>query len=561
MQMKRIIPVRIINLFSTLITSLDSIQVSRKTTNMLDIEEASRSFVSGKSGLKPCVTAACSSMSVFAAAMVCLPALSAQETEISVQEITLEDAIHMALENNLDVQIQRFEPMISQFNLSASYANYYEPQIGFNYSHSFRSQPGGVDEFGRDVGNREVESDSFGGRPFIGGQAPSGLGYSFQSGLSGTALENPDRPTAENFSGDWTISVQQPLLRNAWIDNGRANIRINKKMLKISELGLLNQIMLTVSQVEQAYYNLIAARENVTVVRTALSLAERTLMENRKKVQVGALAVLDEKDAESQVASRKADLFFAQNSVALRENALKSLLTSDYASVHSTSFVPAENLIAVPMIYDLQDSWRAGLTDRPDLQQMKLDLERVGITLKLQKNQLLPQLDVIGSYGQSGFSGGLSSSYNNAFRDLTSHDNPSYTVGARFSVPLGNFGARNRYKATQSQNQQAILQLKRFEQNIMIEIDNAVKQAQASFDRIEATRQARLFAQAAADAEQKKLENGKSTSFFVLQFQQQLTSAKFSEISALAEYNVALSQLALSEGKTLRKHQLNVTFK
>ncbi|MDA1272649.1 MAG: TolC family protein [Verrucomicrobia bacterium] len=475
--------------------------------------------------------------------------------------ITLAEAIHLALENNLSVQIQRLDPVISQLNLTASYGNYYDPQIGFNMTHSFRSQPGGVDEFGRDLGNREVESDSFG--PSLSGQAPTGLGYSISAGLSGTQIPNPVGKN-ETFNGDWSIQLSQPLLRNAWIDNGRANIRVNKKLLQISELGLVFQIMNTVSQVEQSYHNLIAARENVVVAQTALALAEQTLMQNRKKVEVGAMAQLDEKEAESQVATSKADLIASQRNVSLRENALKGLLTSDYASMHGMNLVPAENLVAVPVVYDLQVSWHIGLTQRPDLQQQKLDLERIGITLKLQKNQTLPQLDLIGSYGQNGFSGtsplGVEPSYSRALSDLGRSESPSYTVGGRFSIPMGNIGARARHKAAKAQNQQTVLRLKQLEQSIMIEIDNAMKQAQASFDRIEATRQARLFAQAALDAEQKKLENGKSTSFLVLQFQQRLTSAKFSEISALADYNISLSQLALSEGTTLEKHRLNVTF-
>lgn len=474
----------------------------------------------------------------------------------------------MALEHNLDVQIQRFEPAISRFNLSASYANYYDPQLGFSVFRNFRSQPGGVDEFGRDVGNREVESDSFG--PSLSGQAPTGLGYQIRSDLSGSTIDspNPADPTSafqsKTFSGNWSIQMSQPLLRNGWIDNGRANIRINKKLLQISELGLLYQIMITVNQVEQAYHNLIAARENVVVAKTALALAKETLMQNRKRVEVGAMAQLDEKEAESQVATSEADLIAAQRNVALRENGLKGLLTSDYATMHDLNLVPAENLVAVPMAYDLQGSWHTGLTQRPDLQQAKLDLERNGITLKLQKNQILPQLDVAGTYGQNGFSGsspfGPSPSYSRALSNLGRNENPSYTIGGTFSIPLGNIGARARYKAAKAQNQQAVLRLKQIEQNIMIDIDNAVKLAQASFDRIEATRQARLFAQAALDAEQKKLENGKSTSFLVLQFQQRLTAAKFSEISALADYNISLSQLALSEGTTLEKHRLNVTF-
>ncbi len=481
------------------------------------------------------------------------------------REITLEQAIQMALESNLNVQIQRFEPMISQFNLTSSLANYYEPQLGFNVFHSFRSQPGGVDEFGRDVGNREVETDSFGGQPFIRGNAPSGLNYSVQASTSGTSSSNPGFQTSDVYSGDWRIQVTQPLLRDAWTDSGRVNIKVNKKLLKISELGLMNQIMATVSRVEQAYYNLIAARENVTVVETALELAERTLTQNRKKVEVGTLAMLDEKEAESQVATSKADLISAQRNLAVQENVLKGLLTDDFAALQSTDLVPAEKLIAVPVTLDLQESWRLGLSQRPDLQQAKLDLERMNITLKYQKNQVLPQLDLVGSYGQSGFAGGggpfaPTPSYSRAFSSLGENDNPSYTIGTTLSVPLGNFGPRARHKAAQAQNKQTILQLKQLEQEIMIQIDDAVKRTQASFDRIEATRQARLFAEAAWKAEQQKLDNGKSTSFLVLQFQQRLTAARFSEISALAEYNIALSQLAVSEGTTLEKHRLNVNF-
>jgi outer membrane protein len=498
---------------------------------------------------------------------VALAGLEAAAADSGAQgrEITLEQAIQMALESNLDVQIQRFEPMISQFNLSSSLANYYEPQLGFNVFHSFRSQPGGVDEFGRDVGNREVETDSFGGQPFIQGNAPSGLSYSVQASTSGTSASNPGFPDSDVYSGDWRIQVSQPLLRDALTDSGRVNIKVNKKLLKISELGLVNQIMATVSRVEQAYYNLIAARENVTVVETALELAETTLTQNRKKVEVGTLAMLDEKEAESQVATSKADLISAQRNLAVQENVLKGLLTDDFAALQSTDLVPAEKLIAVPVALDLQESWRLGLSQRPDLQQAKLDLERMNITLKYQKNQLLPQLDLVGSYGQSGFSGGggpfaPTPSYSRAFSSVGQNDNPSYTIGTTLSVPLGNFGPRARHKAAQAQSKQTILQLKQLEQDIMIQIDDAVKRTQASFDRIEATRQARLFAEAAWKAEQQKLDNGKSTSFLVLQFQQRLTAARFSEISALAEYNIALSQLAVFEGSTLEKHRLNVNF-
>jgi outer membrane protein TolC len=105
------------------------------------------------------------------------------------------------------------------------------------------------------------------------------------------------------------------------------------------------------------------------------------------------------------------------------------------------------------------------------------------------------------------------------------------------------------------------LEVKRREQNVMVQIDNSVKQAQSDFERVDATRQARIYAEAALEAEQKKLENGKSTSFEVLRLQRDLTTAASQEIRALADYNNDLSQLAFWEGTTLERRRVSVEVK
>jgi outer membrane protein TolC len=129
------------------------------------------------------------------------------------------------------------------------------------------------------------------------------------------------------------------------------------------------------------------------------------------------------------------------------------------------------------------------------------------------------------------------------------------------SIPLGNRAARQNYNLSKAQKEQAKLLLKKKEQDIMVEIDNAVKVAQTNFERVEATRQARLYAEAALEAEQKLLENGKSTSFFVLQLQRDLTARRSDEIRSLADYNNALAQLALVEGSVLERNRLTLDFK
>ncbi|MBI4663805.1 MAG: TolC family protein [Verrucomicrobia bacterium] len=487
--------------------------------------------------------------------------VQAQNPAPNVREITLQEAIQMALEHNLDVKIQAINPRIAELNLKASYAMY-EPTLSFAAVHNFSSQPTGVvDPQGRIVvGSREIATDSFplGLNTSVGSQLPTGLRYSISERLSHTAIDQTGVPTVDNYNASWTLDLRQPLLRNFWIDPDRAQIQVNKKALKLSEVALKGLIITTVAQVEQAYYNLISARENVKVAEKGLELAERTLLENRKKVEVGALAPLDEKQAEAQVATSKAGLIATQRALDFQENALKSLLTDNYASFHDTTLIPAEKLLPLPMSYNLQESWQKGLAVRPDLLQAKLDLERQDITLRLQKNQLLPSLDAFFSYGLSGT---RNTSYSDVLSDLTRDRNPAYTYGGSLTIPLGNIAARNRYKATRSLKEQAVLQLKKLEQDIMIQIDDAIKAAQSAFERVRATREAREFAETALDAEQKKLENGKSTTFQVLQLQRDLTQAAFNEIGALAEYNNALAQLALREGTTLERHRLSVNLK
>lgn len=488
-------------------------------------------------------------------------ALSAPDSSVlstnsgPTRPISLAEAIQLALSHNLDLQIERINPLIAEFNLSGSYS-VYEPQLSLSGVHSFRSQPGGTDEFGRAKPSREVETDSFnaGIVPGVSGLVPTGLSYRWDANVTKSAFSPPG---FEEYNGNWNLRLEQPLLRDMWIDAGRAQISIQKKNLKISELALVSQIMLTINNVEQAYYNLIFARENVRVQEAALELGRRSLSETEKRVQVGTLAPLEEEQAKARVAASKADLLTAHRGLAVQQNLLKSLITDDFGTWHPLHLVPTESLTPIPIAFDLQESWRRGLNQRPDLQQLRVDLQRRDITLRYQKNQLLPALDLVGSYGHNG----LNTSYRGVLDDMLQDGNPNHSYGVVLTVPLGNIGARNRYKASKAEKQQALLQLKKLEEDIMIQIDDAIQQARNNFERVEATRQARLFAEAALDAEQKKLESGKSTPFLVLQFQRDLTAARFEEIRALAEYNIALTQLAFREGTTLQRHAIDVKVK
>jgi OMF family outer membrane factor len=182
-----------------------------------------------------------------------------------------------------------------------------------------------------------------------------------------------------------------------------------------------------------------------------------------------------------------------------------------------------------------------------------LDVERVGIQLKYDRNQLLPELDAFATYGFNGTGIGNQNEFSDALYNITRTDLPYYTYGGKISIPLSNTRSRNNYKADKASREQLVLTLKQLEQNIMIQIDNDIGTVRASYDQVQATRAAREYEEAALDAEQKKLESGKSTTYTVLQVQRDLTNARGNEIQALDSYNKNLSQLSLDEGSTLER--------
>jgi outer membrane protein len=473
-----------------------------------------------------------------------------------VREVTLQDCLQLALQHNLDLQIDRYNPQIALFALNAAYGGY-DPTLFLSGEHDHSETGTRYTSNGGLVAGSKTDANNFSGN--LGGMLPWGTTYTLQGNAIDTYGSFTTGPAGEfnNSSASAGIQLAQPLLKNFWIDSTRLNVKVAKNRLKYSELGLQSQIMQIATAVETAYYDLIYARENVLVQQKAVELAERLVMENRKRLEVGTLAPLDLQSAEAQAATSKASLIAARSQLGTQERALKLLISDQFRLWQPISLVPSGTLNAPRQVFDLQESWTKGLTQRPDLLQAKLDVEQAGIQLKYDRNQLFPQLDAFGSYGYNGT--GLE--FSDSLYDVQQRNQPFYTYGGRLTFPLSNTSARNAYKSSKATQQQVVLSLKRLEQNIMVTIDNDIQTIQANYDQVEATRAARQYAEAALAAEQLKLENGKSTTYTVLQMQRDLTSARGNEIQALDVYNRSLSQLSLDEGSTLQRLNINLETK
>jgi outer membrane protein TolC len=477
-----------------------------------------------------------------------------------VREMSLKDCIQTALQYNFDVQIQRENVDIQLYGLNGAYGGY-DPTLNISgqHNHDNQAQFTTVTETNGAVVGVVVpqisDVDSF--KTDVGGLSPWGLQYDFFGNVAQSTVNSFGSPQEEDAGGQVGVTVTQPLLKNFWIDTTRLTILLAKNSLKESEQGLRLQYITSVAAVQNAYYELIYAQDNVQVQQEALVLAQTQLDQDRQRVAVGSLAPLDVQQDEAQVASSQATLIAARNTLSLDQNTLKSLLVSDYSHWHDTTIKPTESLAANLQLFDLQDCWGKGMTRRPDLLQARLTVESQGITLKYDRNQLYPTLDLNSQYGYNG----VGPVYSGAFDQYGDANHPFYYYGASLSFPLSNVKARNTLKSDKATLRQELLTLKQLEQNIMVEIDNAVQQVRSDYEGVQASKQARIYAEAALDAEQKKYAVGKSTTFTVLQLQNTLTADRGAEIRSIANYNEDIAKLAQQEGVTLEDLNINVQFR
>jgi len=479
--------------------------------------------------------------------------------------ITAAECVQRALAENRALQIERINPRIAQLTLEASYG-VYDPILTVEAANSRIADTGGYDP--RDLSKDDsYEAEAYTVTPAVTGLLPWGLTYSLNGDFASTSGDrNNQNFDAYNVSVGFTL--QQPLLRNAWVDAARTTVRINRKNLRTTELGVEYIAATVVNQVRQAYCDLVLARENLRVQETLLAVRERFDTETRQRVKVGALSNLDEKLAQAQVAQVRVALIAARNQVSLAENALKTLLGDDFISSAEVRLVPSDRLLPVPAVLDLQESWREGLARRADLCQLRLDVEKADIELKYYRNQLWPSLDLVGGYGRRGSSKDLPlppakarASLHDAIDEIDDNVAPNSMVGVIFSLPLSRKLERSNYRLSKERREQFLLMVKQREELVLREISDAFQNALTAHERVEATRVARESAEAAVQAEEQKLAAGRSTSFFVLSLQGDLATAQSQEILAQADYHKALSQLHFAEGTLLEREHLEIEWR
>jgi outer membrane protein TolC len=466
-------------------------------------------------------------------------------------KITLDEAIQRALAKNFAIKVQGYDAAIAAAGVTQSLGKF-DPVLNGSYTASESKNPSLIDtSSGLRNPAGTTKTDNY--EIAVDGLLPWGMTYKLG------ASSNNTRGTFNSFTGNFTtfagVSATQPLLRNFGFGPTLASIRVARTNRHISEWAFRQAVIDTITNVIFVYNDLNFAYANQRSAIRSRDLAAQLLDENQKRFKVGNVSEFDVTSARSRVASREEGILIARRQVQDTENLLKQLISDDKTpgllDEHFTIEPPSP---APVVVIDAAADFRIALEKRPDYQQAKLVLQRAGINRRLQLNQFLPRVDLIGSYGYSGYDTVAAVSR----RQVRNKDYNDYSWGVMVSVPLTLTTERARYRAARLQEQQSETNIARVEQNIVVQVGNAAGQIETAQKRVQATRQARELAQTTLDSEVKRFRAGQSSTFFVSQQQEILTFAEVREAAAQSDYHKALADYDRQLGVTLEKLNISI---
>ena len=485
------------------------------------------------------------------------PALPVSATE-RVLELSLEQAIQFALQNNLDIERGRFDPQVAHTQTEQARA-VYDPSVGLTAS---LSQTKTLPQ------NRTVNIDQQTGatsvsitRPFskdvsvapsFKQQIVTGANYELRfvntwNKASPSTFGTTTRIVNPRYEDRLELTFTQPLLKNFGIEVNTAIIRQAQNAEEIARQQLLQTVLNTVLDVQLGYWELVFRIEDLGVKREALELAENFLAENKLRAELGTLAPIELVQSETQVKQREGDVITAEAAVREAEDVLKQTLNiPESLGTWRIRLRPTDIPPFVPIVdISIQEKVEFALQHRPDIVQAQLKVASQEIARNAARNQRLPQVDLGGTASVSGLGGDLTSPVS----DLGNTEGYNWIFSLTFSYPLGNRAANN---ALQQQNlllKQALIDQRKVQLTVSREIYQTVRNLETFSKSVEVRRAATVLARTQLEAEQEKFRLGLSTSFNVLQFQNQLTSARSDEIRALSDYNEALGRLDQVTGK------------
>lgn len=491
----------------------------------------------------------------------------AQERELS---LTLDECILRAMKNNLNVAVQVLNPELADISVSLAKENFL-PNLSLRYDLRDTNQPSASFLEAENVYSEDFNAYFVSISQLI----PTGGSFSISLGSSKTESNQRFQTLNPSYGSSLVFNFSQPLLRDFGFKISRREILIARHNSDISVNQFRGILMNTIYDVVSAYWNLVYSIENLKVQKQSLKLAEDLLAKNKREVEVGMLAPIEILAAQSEVATREADILHAEAEVKNNEDLLKKIINLETEDLKGElRIVPADEPNIQVEEVSLEEALTTALENRPDLQATKIEIKSNELDLSYAKNQLLPQLSLNARYTSPGLSGTqiiydpndpfgppmdiIQRQASEAMKDSLGFEYKNWWLWVTFSLPLNTVLSRAQQAQARISLNQAMLRLKDQEQQVFLEVKNAVRSVETNYKRAQAYRVARELAEKKLEAEQKKLKVGLTTNYSVLLHQRDLANARSTELRALIDYHLSLADLDRVMGISLKKKNISL---
>jgi len=458
-------------------------------------------------------------------------------------ELSLEQCRALTLENNLDLKVQLISPAIASERVDEAQAAF-ESAFSTNLTFSKTDTP--IASFLDEISGSQVDYVRTG----LGVQVPLRTGGTVTFDLADSRIKtgSPWSVFDPSYSSDLSVSISQPLLRGA---GNRANthaIRIAEYERQVTDARTKLEVIRIIAAVDRVYWHLYAARKELEVRKQQYDLAEALLEQARRFVEAGDKAQVEVIRAEAGVAQQLEAIIVAENNLRNRERELKQTLNKTGLEMQTpTVLIPATEPDLVYYELEKQRLVATAIDSRMEMLELELQIAEDISNIDYMHNQALPLVNMDYTYNING----LGASRNDSFDLLFDKRFEDHRFGVQLLVPLGNEAAKSRLLQAFYQRRRRLATRNNREALIELEVLNAIDQLEANWQRILASRQNAILAGRLFEAEQRQFELGLRTSTDVLQAQTNFADAQSAEILALAEYQIALVDLAYATGTLL----------
>jgi outer membrane protein TolC len=480
-----------------------------------------------------------------------------------VLRLSLDESIRLALQNNLDVEVQRFTPLIAGEQETEAWGAY-DPEFFAEFGYSDTEEPISFLLQGQPT----FKGDSYDGFGGFRGLVPYfGSEYSFQFDGERTTTNLPVQAFSPEFRSSFSLSVSQPLLRGLIWNEAWTRVKTSRIRYDESLENFRRRVMDTVQEVEDAYWNLIATSEQKRVARKSLQTAEALLDQTKTQYEVGVVSKVEVVEAEAGVADREFNLIAAENRYRTAQDRLINLALSTELTPDSKLRIEPTDPPKEYVTYhvDAEQATQRAFEQRPELKIADDAIERQKLELKFAKNERLPGLDFQFNYGNKGLAGtpqvgGLAKGdFGDTLDDfLTSDAADQISARAVLTIPLTNTAARSRVSQTELALRRTTVEKRRLQQDIILEVRKAVRDLESSQEGIEAAQRAAEASAEQLRAERIRLEYGESTPFDVLLREEDFVTAESREIEAIRLYRTSVTGLSRAQGSILANRNIAI---